>query len=215
MEEGFDRFAEGYDGWYDTPRGSAAFRAETACLRSLCAPLRGRWLEVGVGTGRFADALGATEGIDPSTRMLRLAAGRGIGTCAARAEALPFRSGAFDGVLTVLSLCFVDDPAGALRECRRVLRPGGRLLAGFIPADGPWGKAYERKKASGHPVYSMATFIPAGGMVPLAEGAGFRLLSAASTLLWPPDAAPAPRPRVEKGMAKGAGFVGMLFEAGG
>jgi ubiquinone/menaquinone biosynthesis C-methylase UbiE len=47
----------------------------------------------------------------------------------ARAEALPFRDGAFDTVLCGLVLCSVADPMAALREARRVLAPGGSVRA--------------------------------------------------------------------------------------
>ena len=46
----------------------------------------------------------------------------------APAEDLPFESDSFDTVVSTLVLCGVDDQARALREARRVLRPGGRLL---------------------------------------------------------------------------------------
>jgi SAM-dependent methyltransferase len=44
------------------------------------------------------------------------------------AESLPFPDGAFDVVVSTLVLCTVPDPAAAVAEARRVLRPGGRLL---------------------------------------------------------------------------------------
>ena len=46
----------------------------------------------------------------------------------APAEDLPFEDDSFDTVVTTLVLCGVDDQPRALREARRVLRPGGRLL---------------------------------------------------------------------------------------
>lgn len=115
------------------------FSTELKCLRSLSGRFHGRWLEVGVGTGRFAANLGATEGIDVSPRMLSIAAGRGIKVCEGRAEALPFPDRSFDGILMVLTLCFVAYPMQAIRECRRVLRSEGRLLLGIVPADSPLG----------------------------------------------------------------------------
>ena len=46
----------------------------------------------------------------------------------APAEDLPFEDDAFDAAVSTLVLCGVDDQPRALRELRRVLRPGGRLL---------------------------------------------------------------------------------------
>lgn len=46
----------------------------------------------------------------------------------APAEDLPFNDDSFDTVVATLVLCTVDDQPRALRELRRVLRPGGRLL---------------------------------------------------------------------------------------
>ena len=59
---------------------------------------------------------------------------RGVG------EALPVADGSFDTVVTTFTLCSVDDPAQALAEARRVLRPSGRLLFlehGLSPDAGP------------------------------------------------------------------------------
>ncbi len=209
---GFDPIAETYDRWYDTAEGRAIFNAELACLRSLCDSHRDRWLEVGVGTGRFASMLGIAEGIDPSPRMLEIAGGRGVMTHAGYAEDLPFPAGSFNGLLLALVLCFAADPGLALKECRRVLRTEGMLLVGIIPADSPWGRAYERKKAEGHPVYSRARFLASSDVVALIESTGFSFLSAASTLLWEPGGPADIEPRVETGISLEAGFLGLLFE---
>jgi len=214
MDSAFDAFAASYDQWYDSAEGGAVFEAEVACLRQLCGQCRGRWLEVGVGTGRFAAALGIHEGVDPSPRMLEMAAQQGIRTYEGRAEALPFPPGSFDGVLLALTLCFVGDAEAALTEVHRVLRSGGRLLIGAIPADSPWGRLYEGKAAGGHPLYAQATFRTAAKTVALVEGAGFQLLGAASTLLWEPGAAPPEEPLVKAGLVPEAGFASLLFAKG-
>jgi len=212
MTSGFDPIAEPYDRWYDTSDGRAIFDAEWASLRSLGEPFEGQWLEVGVGTGRFASRLGVAEGVDPSPAMLKIAAGRGIRTHEGTAEALPFPDRSFDGVLLALALCFVADAALALAESHRVLRPQGRLLLGVVPADNPWGEAYLEKASKGHPVYSLAQFRPAAEIVELARRAGFTLLDAASTLFWKPGEVPQTEPRVETGIVSEAGFLALLFE---
>jgi len=72
LEPKFDPIADVYDRWYDAPEGRAIFAAELKCLRALCGHFNDRWVEVGVGTGRFASMLGIGEGIDPSLRMLEI-----------------------------------------------------------------------------------------------------------------------------------------------
>jgi ubiquinone/menaquinone biosynthesis C-methylase UbiE len=65
------------------------------------------------------------------TRLERKAAGRSdlpVTVLRAPAEDLPFADGTFDTVVSTLVLCSVDDQPRALRELRRVLKPGGRLL---------------------------------------------------------------------------------------
>lgn len=207
----FNAIAKSYDAWYDRPGGHAIFNAELACLRMLVPECRGRWLEVGVGSGRFAVKLGISEGVDPSQGMLDIAASRGIRTKPGCAEALPFPARSVDGVLLVLALCFVANVKQAFSEISRVLRPGGILLLGIIPGDGPWGQAYRKKAEGGHCVYAHARFRTVSETVVLAEEAGLELKEAASTLFWPPGEAGETEPCVRRGVAAEAGFVGLLF----
>jgi SAM-dependent methyltransferase len=92
-------------------------------------------LDAGCGTGFQAavlDALGyRTHGIDLSSALLAVARQRRprVAFVRGRLEALPYAGGSFDAAACCGStLSFVADPAAALREIGRVLRPGGRLL---------------------------------------------------------------------------------------
>jgi ubiquinone/menaquinone biosynthesis C-methylase UbiE len=211
MSRVFDSVAASYDGWYDTPEGAAIFTAERDCLRSLYSGPFGAWLEVGAGTGRFAHALGIPVGVDPSPDMLAIAAARGVEMCLGEAEQLPFREHSFDGALLALTLCFVDDAPRALRECHRVLRPGGRLLLGLVPAESAWGREYREKAARGHPLYAHAHLRTAAETVSLAQRAGFVLAGTAGTLFWKPGEAAGPEPRIRPSCGGEAGFLGMLL----
>jgi ubiquinone/menaquinone biosynthesis C-methylase UbiE len=215
VPQAFDLIAEAYDGWHDASDGRAIFNAEVKCLRTLCRDCRGEWLEVGVGTGRFASNLRVARGVDSSLSMVKIARERGLMVCLGFAEALPFPESVFDGVLLVLTLCFIADSKQALKECRRILRPAGNLCVGIISAHSPWGRAYERKKAEGHPVYASAKFFHVPEAVSLVENAGFTFKEAASTLFWNPDEAAETKPRVEAGYFPQAGFVGLSFGSAG
>ena len=93
---------------------------------------RARTLDLGTGTGRnltwFA-AAGPVVAIDPSPHNLRAARARAPGAMLvrARAEALPFRDGAFDTVVSGMVFCSVDEPAVGFAEVQRVLSSGGTL----------------------------------------------------------------------------------------
>lgn len=128
-----------YDSWFE--RHEAAYYSELLAVRALL-PWEGRGLEVGVGTGRFAAPLGVQWGIDPSPAMLDYAARRGITVRPGTAEKLPFEDESFDTVLAVTTICFVDDLPKTFAEAHRVLRPGGRLVIGFIDRASKLGEEY-------------------------------------------------------------------------
>jgi SAM-dependent methyltransferase len=95
-------------------------------------------LEVGVGSGLNLPFYGADvrrlHALDPSPALLDMARRRGrtvqvpIEWVEGSAEAIPLADGVADTVVTTWTLCSIPDPARALREMRRVLAPGGRLL---------------------------------------------------------------------------------------
>ena len=94
----------------------------------------GRTLDLGCGTGRNLPLLPAgarAVGVDPCAQSLARARRRAPAALLvqARAEALPFKDGAFDTVASGLVLCSVTDPPAAAAEMLRVLAPGGSVRA--------------------------------------------------------------------------------------
>jgi SAM-dependent methyltransferase len=202
----FERLAARYDAWYEGPAGAVVFPAEVACLQPLLEGLPRPWAEIGVGSGRFAAALGVDVGLDPAAAPLALAASRGIHAIRGVGERLPLRSGAFGALLIVVTVCFADDPAALLAEARRVTRDDGAVVLGEVFAESAWGRFYQRKGAAGHPFYSAARFLTRDETLTLVNGAGLRVVTARSTLCQPPSDTPAPGPACD-GEAGAAGFV--------
>jgi ubiquinone/menaquinone biosynthesis C-methylase UbiE len=100
--------------------------------RWLAGGARGRVLEIGCGTGRNLPLYGrdaAPVGVDADRGVLRAARRRapGVPLVVARVEALPFRAGVFDTVVSGLVLCSVGDPLRGLAEVKRVLARDGTL----------------------------------------------------------------------------------------
>jgi len=152
--EAYDQHAAEYDAWFD--KNESIYRSELQVVRSLL-PTSGRGVEIGVGTGRFAQPLGITIGVEPSLAMRAIAEKRGITVYDAVAEALPFSDGQFDFALMVTTLCFLDDVGKAFREAHRFIKPHGSLIVAFIDKNSPLGKLYEQKKQSSV-FYRDATF---------------------------------------------------------
>lgn len=176
--EVFDANAARYDEWFE--RHHIAYLSELLALRAFV-PCGGRGLEIGVGGARFAAPLGIATGVDPAPAMLALAAARGVAAVRGYAEALPFAAHSFDHALVVTTLCFVDSPLRMLAEARRVLRPGGRLVIGFIDRASPLGRAYLARSARST-FYRDAHFHSAQEVGVLLEAAGFTIEHWAQTL---------------------------------
>jgi ubiquinone/menaquinone biosynthesis C-methylase UbiE len=206
----FDVDADRYDLWFESREGMAIFEIEKNCLRGLLPIDMGLWLEVGVGGGRFASSLGISEGVDPSSRMLVIAARRGVHIVRGIGEDLPYQDATFDGVLMVTTLCFLSDAERTLSECHRVLRLRGSLLVGIVPAESAWGRLYVAKGRERHPLFSEAKFFTCEQVVRICGDAGFVLEQAISCLQTSPGEEP--MPSLEEGINESTGFVAMRFQ---
>ena len=97
----FDKNVEDYEAWYD--KYPEVFESELAAVREqfLKLPENIRGIEVGIGTGRFAQPLGIKEGIEPSEEMAKKAVNRNIEILKGAAEYLPYGDLQYDFVLFV------------------------------------------------------------------------------------------------------------------
>ena len=118
---------------------------DVACGMTLAVPLRqrvcehlhGRVLEMGFGSGLnvpyYPAAVTAVDAVEPSDVAWKLAGKRlaassvPVRRSALDGEFLPYADHSFDTAVSTWTLCTVPHPAAALREVRRVLRPGGTL----------------------------------------------------------------------------------------
>lgn len=201
--EAFDENAETYDAWYDD---NPLFQCELRALSEVASisPLS---LEVGVGSGRFAQALGIQYGVDPAPGLLRLAKRRGVNSVQAMAEALPFKKSSLEQIFFIFSLCFLENSFKALQEAAAVLKTGGLLIIGFVPRHSSWGVFYDQKKQKGHPLYKYASFFCLEDLLSNIDKAHFTLEGGNSTLFQSPKLK---KYRTEKPINKlqsNAGFI--------
>ena len=120
--------------WHTGRRKIIASFVEDICCR--VTDRRPRILDVGCGTGAnllMLSQYGDAEGVDVSEDALSFCRERGLNNVKlGAAEALPYDDGTFDLVTALDVVEHLDDDLAGLREMRRVLRPGGRVLL-FVP----------------------------------------------------------------------------------
>ena len=199
MRDIFNRYYKRYDAWYD--RNKFAYLSELKALKKVL-PKKGKGLEIGVGTGRFAAPLKIKTGIDPSKKMIGLARKRGVDARLGFGEKLPFRSGVFDYVAIIITICFVRDPVKVLKEARRVLKKNGKIIMGIVDKNSFVGKCYQKKRSV---FYRKANFFNVKEATDLLNAAGFSKFSYHQTLYKPPSKINLIQ-KPQKGFGKG-GFV--------
>ena len=105
--------------------------------RRVCAGLHGRVVEIGFGSGLnipfYPSAVSGVSAVEPAGLGWRLAAKRvaasdvPVHRAALDGQSLPFADDSYDSALSTWTLCTIPDGVAALRELRRVLKPGGTL----------------------------------------------------------------------------------------
>lgn len=134
--------------------------------------LKGRLLDVGCGIGDMLSFRHDSVGVDVNERTVAYCVSQGLDARTMEPDVLPFAAGEFDSVLLDNVLEHIEAPAPLLRECWRVLRPGGRLLLG-VPGVCGWNSDPDHKVR-----YDDRTLVAVG------EGNGFRHIETFCTPLW-------------------------------
>ena len=182
----FDEMASEYDAWFDG-YGNLIFFIEAQAFRTLLPDLPKPWLEIGVGSGRFAQALGIGTGIDLSRRLVKMAIKRGINAFDNRGEQRFFDKESFGTVFLIVTLCFLESPLAVLKEANHILTPDGKIVLGLVLKESPWGQFYQQKKAEGHRFYRYANFYSCDEVVKLLAQTGFVTEKIVSTLFQKPE----------------------------
>jgi SAM-dependent methyltransferase len=201
--EAFEKHFIQYETWFI--QNSLAYQSELDAVRCHL-PTRGRGFEIGVGSGLFAVPFGIDNGIEPSARMRGQAQKRGVKyVIAGVAENLPYRNNVFDFALMVTTICFLDDVPMALREAGRVIKPGGKLIIGFVDGASPIGKLYDKYKNE-NVFYRNAVFYTVGEVAGFLKQVNFHRLQYSQTIFQMLDKIKEPE-KVKEGSGEGSFVV--------
>lgn len=181
----FDTLADRYDAWFDQ-EGKQIFEIEVEAINTILHRLPKPWLEVGIGSGRFAKALGIKIGIDPSTELVRKARDRGVDVHSGIAEKMAFSDASFGTVFLIVTICFLNSPVDAFQEIHRILFSDGKLVIGLVTRESPWGQFYKVKKEEEHPFYRFARFFSYDEIKKMLSDSGFAIEKTVSTLFQRP-----------------------------
>ena len=178
--EVFDKYVEDYNAWYD--KYPEVYQSELTILKEQFKklPENIRGIEVGIGTGRFAEPLGIKEGIEPSEEMAEKAVRRNIEVLKGYAEHLPYGDLQFDFVLFV-TICHLDNIKLAIEQAHRVLKHKGSIIIGFLDSEQAIAKEYKERKEHST-FFRKARFYEVDDIKNTLEKAGFKNLEFNQTL---------------------------------
>lgn len=174
----YEMLADEYESWFT--ENQHLFMSEVKAIRRLL-PEFEEGIEIGVGTGLFANALGIKEGVEPSSAMRVKAAARGITVYDAEIENLPFDDSTYDLALMVTVDCFLQDLNLAFNEIHRILKTKGSLVIAFLDIASPLGKVYDSKKDS-NPFYASANFHTADQIISILQQSQFSVVEKCQTV---------------------------------
>ena len=210
--DAFDRSAYRYDDWYDTPKGMQVLKSELEAVNFLI-PCRGVGMEMGAGTGIFAERLSTDERVvvclDPSAGMLGRSRERSLISIIASGHWPPFRLMCIDFVYLVTVLEFLKEPSIALRMIAGLLKPDAPMVVLTINSESKWGSFYERLGRKGNLIFSNSKLYNYEEARAIMEEAGMVVTESFGTVTSGPEDPEAGDERVEPGPKAGV----LLFRA--
>jgi ubiquinone/menaquinone biosynthesis C-methylase UbiE len=181
----FDSVADLYDGWYKRPQGKQVFQAEREAVNAMI-PETGLGLEIGAGTGVFAESLTNDSRtilcLDPSIEMTGRARERGLYCILGVGEPLPIRSGILDFCYMVTVIEFLDEPVEVFKESGRVAKLRAPLTILFINSDSKWGELYRNLAEKDDPVFKYARLFTLQQVSELLKETDYEIVLAKGTL---------------------------------
>jgi ubiquinone/menaquinone biosynthesis C-methylase UbiE len=174
----FEKYHKRYENWFR--ENKFAYESELLAVKKLL-PANGEGIEIGVGSGRFAEPLGIRLGVEPSEEMRKIAEKRGIKVIDGVAEKLPFANDNFDFALMVTTICFLDDIESAFKEVYRILKLEGSFIIGFVDKDSSIGKLYQIQKMK-NVFYRIANFYSVDEVVSCLKETGFENFAFVQTI---------------------------------
>ena len=139
----FDIYTDEYEDWFE--KNKSIFQSELLALKQVV-PIGKKGVEIGIGSGIFAEKLDIKFGIDPSEKMLDYAKQRKLSVTKGIAEDLPYPDHSFDFAAFITSICFIGNPEKALKETHRVIKDRGDLIIAFIDRESALGKSIKTVK---------------------------------------------------------------------
>lgn len=171
----FEQYAERYDQWFvDHPD---VYLGELKRVKIAIGTVPTPVLEIGVGSGRFAQPLSIEHGVEPSLPLGLMAKKRGIEIIQGIGESIPVKSRTFRTVVMITVLCFLEVPDETFREVHRVLMHDGTLVVAFIEKGGTIAQTYRTRPDKGT-FLSHARFYTQEEVVSMIKRNGFVLKSA-------------------------------------
>jgi ubiquinone/menaquinone biosynthesis C-methylase UbiE len=174
----FDTLADEYEAWF--VENKILFQSELLALKQVV-PVDKTGVEIGIGSGIFAEQLGIQFGIDPSEIMLEYARKRGLNVQNGVAENLPYENESFDFAVFITSICFVDNPGLAIKEAYRILKNRGEIIIAILDKETRFGKFLEQNKKRSQ-FYKHARFFSVAEVQQLLEKNNFRITQIIQTL---------------------------------